>query len=240
MKILISGYGRMGHEVEKTALNRGHSVLAHFDCSGDWEGLTSLPEKPDAVIDFSTPESASEVADLCFSSAIPLISGTTGWPEKLAAAIEKSRQLSLPFFYAPNFSPGMNIFFEINRRLAQLMKIKAEGRAEIHEIHHIHKLDAPSGTAIALANQIIDENPLYNQWGMAETASGNTLPVFSIRQGEVPGTHIVKWLSPDDTIEMHHLAHNRSGFALGAVMAAEWMQGREGFFQMKDLMADMT
>jgi 4-hydroxy-tetrahydrodipicolinate reductase len=230
----------MGHEVEKTALHRGHSILAQFDTTRDWERLSALPGKPDAVIDFSTPESAPDVADLCFSHRIVLISGTTGWPEKLAAAIEKSRQLKVPFFYAPNFSPGMNIFFELNRRLAKLMKIQADSRAEIQEIHHIHKLDAPSGTAIALASQIIDENPRYNQWSKGEAASGDILPVFSIRQGEVPGTHIVKWQGKDDTIEMHHMAHNRSGFAFGAVLAAEWMQGRNGFFQMKDLMADMV
>lgn len=228
----------MGHEVEKIALDRGHTIMAGFDTARDWEKLAALSEEPDAVIDFSTPESAPEVVDICFNHGYVLISGTTGWPDKLAMAIERSRQQKVPFFYAPNFSPGMNIFFELNERLAQLMKIVPESRVEIQEIHHIHKVDAPSGTAIALAEGIVRENPLYNHWNKGQAAHADSIPVFSIRQGEVPGTHIVKWQGQDDTLEMHHIAHSRSGFAYGAVLAAEWMQGRKGFFQMKDLLAD--
>lgn len=230
----------MGREVEKCALNRGHSILAHFNTAKDWEGLSLFTQKPDAVIDFSTPDAAPEIANLCFSRKMVLISGTTGWPEQLDLAIEKSKQLNAPFFYAPNFSPGMNVFFELNARLAKLMKLMPESKAEIHEIHHIHKLDAPSGTAIALANQILSENPAYTRWTKGPSSSEDDLPVFSIRKGEVPGTHIVKWQGNADTITMQHDAHHRGGFALGAVLAAEWMQERKGFFRMSDLMADLV
>ena len=230
----------MGHEVEKVALERGHTILARFDIAQDWENLSNLPEKPDAVIDFSTAASAPGVIDYCFNNKLPLISGTTGWSEKLHEAIERSREEKAAFFYAPNFSPGMNIFFELNQRLAQLMKIEPESKAEIHEIHHIHKLDAPSGTAIALANQIIEANPRYTEWHKEESPTEEGLSIFSQREGEVNGTHIVKWQGKNDIIEMHHIARSRTGFALGAVLAAEWMIGRHGFFGMKDLMADLA
>lgn len=229
----------MGHEVEKVALERGHNILARFDIARDWDNLSSLSEKPDVVIDFSTAASAPGVVDYCFKNKLVLISGTTGWSEKLSDAIERSRNEKAAFFYAPNFSPGMNIFFELNQRLAQLMQIEPESKAEIHEIHHIHKLDAPSGTAIALANQIIEANPRYTEWHKQESPTKNGLSVFSERVGDVSGTHIVKWEGKNDTIEMHHIARNRAGFALGAVLAAEWMKGRHGFFEMKDLMADL-
>ncbi|MHC1774620.1 MAG: 4-hydroxy-tetrahydrodipicolinate reductase [Lentimicrobium sp.] len=236
MRIILSGYGRMGHEIEKIAGERGHTIVATPDNSGDWENINLGPDVADVVIDFSTPQSAEWVVNHCLNSAVAVVSGTTGWQTGLEKSKEVCKSLQGAFFYAPNFSIGVNIFFEINRTLAKLMAGKTY-RPLINEIHHIHKLDAPSGTAIALANDIISVNPGYTRWEPGFQNDQQVLPVLSERTGEVIGTHKIEWDSEADSIEIKHTAHNRKGLAMGAILAAEWLQGRSGIYSMADLLS---
>ncbi len=237
MKIALSGYGKMGKEVEKAALIRGHSIVCIADKPEDWEKMQSTFSQCDVVIDFSLPSSAPAVINTCFNQNIPVVSGTTGWENELKKAALRCREENKSFFYAPNFSIGVNIFFEINRKLASMMEGHNDYVPSIHEVHHIHKLDAPSGTAIALAAGITDKHEGYDKgWTMDKNIQAGELSITSERTGEVPGTHTVVWKSETDTLEITHTAHSRQGFALGAVIAAEWIIGRTGFFGMKDLL----
>lgn len=237
MKIALSGYGKMGKEVEKAALIRGHSIVCIADKPEDWEKMESMLSQCDVVIDFSLPSSAPEVINTCFNKNIPVVSGTTGWENELKKAKARCIEENKSFFYAPNFSIGVNIFFEINRKLASMMEGHSNYKPYIHEIHHIHKLDAPSGTAIALAADIKDHHSGYDQgWTMDEDQKSGEISMTCERMSEVPGTHTVAWNSKTDTLEITHTAHNRQGFALGAVIAAQWLIGRKGFFGMKDLL----
>jgi 4-hydroxy-tetrahydrodipicolinate reductase len=238
MKIALSGYGRMGKEVEKAAIQRGHSIDCILDAAEDWEKFGTTLRACDVVIDFSLPSSAHDVIHRCFELDIPLVSGTTGLGNTLEEAKHRCLNENKSFFYAPNFSIGVNIFFEINRKLASLMAEHTDYQPQIHETHHIHKLDAPSGTAIALANDIEKNHPGYNRgWSMDAGTEPGKVVISSDRIGEVPGTHTVKWGAETDTLEITHTAHSRKGFALGAVKAAEWIIGRKGFFGMKDLLS---
>lgn len=225
----------MGHEIEKIALNRNHSIVAFPDREDDWASLDLSPGSCEAVIDFSTPASAAAIVKRCLISGIPVVSGTTGWPDELEKIRALCKSLGGTFFYAPNFSIGVNIFFELNRKLATLLN-GMDYSVEINEIHHIHKLDAPSGTAIALAGDIVKNNARYTAWNKGLNGPESSVPVASERSGEVPGTHTVSWSSEADSIELKHTAYNRSGFATGAVLAAEWIQGRKGVFGMQDLL----
>lgn len=237
MKIALSGYGRMGKEVEKAALQRGHSIHCILDAAEDWEKHEIKLRACDVVIDFSLPASAPAVIDRCFELNIPLVSGTTGLGNLLDEAKQRCINEDKSFFYAPNFSIGVNIFFEINRKLAALMAEHTDYQPQIYEIHHIHKLDAPSGTAIALANDVVKIHPVYNNgWTMETELKSGKIKISCERKGEVPGTHTVKWNSVTDALEITHTAHSREGFALGAVKAGEWIIGRKGFFGMKDLL----
>ena len=237
MKIALSGYGKMGKEVEKAALKRGHTIVCIADKPEDWDKMQPMLSQCDVVIDFSLPSSAPEVINTCFNQNIPVVSGTTGWEDELKKAQIRCREENKSFFYAPNFSIGVNIFFEINRKLASMMEGHNDYIPHIHEIHHIHKLDAPSGTAIALAAGVADNHTGYDKgWTMNENKNNGELSISSERTGEVPGTHTVAWSSETDTLEITHTAHSRQGFALGAVIAAEWIIGRTGFFGMKDLL----
>ena len=237
MKIALSGYGKMGKEVEKAAKKRGHTIVCITDKPEDWDKMQSMLSQCDVVIDFSLPSSAPGVIHTCFNNNIPVISGTTGWENELKEAEIRCKEENKSFFYAPNFSIGVNIFFEINRKLASMMKGHNDYKPFIHEIHHIHKLDAPSGTAIALAAGISDKHPGFKKgWTMNENRNSGEIPIESERMGEVPGTHTVAWNSETDTLEITHTAHSRQGFALGAVIAAEWIMGRTGFFGMEDLL----
>lgn len=237
MKIALSGYGRMGKEVEKAALQRGHSIHCILDANEDWEKYETKLRTCDVVIDFSLAASAPTVIDRCFEFDIPLVSGTTGLGNLLEEAKQRCINENKSFFYAPNFSIGVNIFFEINRKLTELMANNTDYQPYIHETHHIHKLDAPSGTAIALANDLVKIHPDYiNGWTMETGGELGKVKIMSERTGEVPGTHTVKWSAETDTIEITHTAHSRIGFALGAVKAAEWSIGRKGFFGMKDFL----
>lgn len=230
----------MGHEVEKAASARGHQIVYTFDNLADWGKIRLSTDLTDVVIDFSSPLSAAWVVNHCLESGVPVVSGSTGWAEELEKAKNHCRSINGAFFYAPNFSIGVNIFFEINRRLAKLIGKQEAYKASLLEIHHIHKLDAPSGTAIALANDLIAESHRYKTWKESPAEHDNVVPVTSLREGEVPGTHLVQWSSLSDTIEIKHTAHNRQGFATGAVLAAEWMVGRSGVFGMDDLLKSGT
>ncbi len=226
----------MGKEVEKAALARGHQIITRLDSPDDWKRFAPATGDSLAVIDFSTPGSAFFAVNRCFDLGLPVVSGTTGWNDRLEQARERCLREGQSFFYAPNFSIGVNIFFELNRTLARFMENLQSYSASVHEIHHIHKLDAPSGTAIALASGIIESNARYNRWQPGAGKDNGLIPVSSDRTGEIPGTHFVTWSGPADTIELKHTAHNRQGFAQGAVMAAEWIQGRTGVFGMADLL----
>lgn len=225
----------MGHEIEKIARERKHTIVATPDTPEQWADISLSPEFCDVVIDFSTPQSAARVVNNCLISGVAVVSGTTGWMNDTANAEKLCNKMGGTFFYAPNFSIGVNIFFEINRKVAKLLS-GLDYKARMNEIHHIHKLDAPSGTAIALANDIIANNPNYASWVAGTSNDESILTITSERTGEVPGTHIIDWISEADTIEIKHTAHNRKGFARGAVLAAEWVLGKRGFFGMADLL----
>ena len=225
----------MGHEIEKIARGRGHVIVATPDKKEDWKKIKLSPESCDVVIDFSTPDSAEIVVNHCLNSGVAVVTGTTGWSDRLEKSKVLCNKTSGALFHAPNFSIGVNIFFEINRKLAQMIS-GHNYKARLNEIHHIHKLDAPSGTAIALANDIIASNKTYSKWISGNVINKETLPVFSERTGEVPGTHLIEWSSDTDSIEIKHTAHSRTGFAIGAVLAAEWISGKSGVFGMSDLL----
>ena len=222
----------MGHEIESAALARGHEIVARIDINQDWNSIPGC----DVIIDFTTAEAAPEIAKVAFNKNIAFVSGTTGWNKSLKEIKEYAAEEGKTFFYSSNFSIGANIFFNLNKRLASFLKHYSGYSAHVHEIHHIHKKDAPSGTAITLAEDIISDCNLYTHW-TSNKDDVDGLLITSDRSGEVPGTHIVTWDSMVDSIEIKHTAHNRKGLALGAVIAAEWVIGRTGVFGMKNLLA---
>lgn len=231
MRIAIVGYGKMGKIIEEIALQRGHEVVAKLNETPDAENL----KNPDVVIEFSSPESAFNNIKSCLQQNIPVVCGTTGWlhdkPEIDQVAVENNTA----FLYGSNFSLGVNLFFSLNEKLAELMKnFRDTYTCQLEEIHHVHKKDAPSGTAITLAEGVID-NSAYESWKLDETAA-KVLGINAIREDEVPGTHSVFYRSEVDEIEIKHTAFSRNGFALGAVIASEWIVGKKGIFSMKDVL----
>lgn len=230
MNIGLFGYGKMGKMIAGIAEHRGHHIVAKVDVGTEKIDYESL----DVAIDFSTPESAFENITGCFKHNVPVISGTTGWLENYERAVDICKENDGAFIYASNFSLGVNIFFELNEHLAKMMSQLAEYKVSIEEIHHTQKLDAPSGTAISLAEGIM-ENSIYENWRLNESEE-NKVPIYSKREGVVPGTHSVTYMSEVDTLEIKHVAHNREGFALGAILAAEWIQGKKGVFTMRDVL----
>jgi len=230
MKIALLGYGRMGQEIEKIATSRGHEIVIRKD-AGDSIDIT----KADVAIDFSIPTSAFENISNCIENNVPVISGTTGWLEKYAEAVNLCKEKKGAFIYASNFSVGVNIFFELNKQLAKMMSNLEDYTISMEEIHHTKKLDAPSGTAITLAEGII-ENTSKENWKLGTEISETNIPIEAKRIPDVPGTHTVWYSSEVDRIEIKHTAHNRKGFALGAVIAAEWIIGKTGVFTMKDVL----
>lgn len=230
MKIALFGYGKMGKAIEKIAESRGHEIVLRID-SG-YEGIDF--SKVEVAIDFSLPDAAFNNISKCLKSGIPIISGTTGWLDHYEEAVALCKKNSGAFLYASNFSLGVNIFFKLNEVFAKLMSVQKQYTAEIEETHHIHKLDAPSGTAITLAKGII-ENSDYKNYTLDRPQPGE-LSVVSHRINEVPGTHKISYKSPEDTITIQHEAHSRQGFALGAIIAAEWILGKTGIFTMKDVL----
>jgi 4-hydroxy-tetrahydrodipicolinate reductase len=240
MKIALLGYGKMGKTIEKLATAKGHEIVFKSD-ENCIELLKNGQINGAAVaIEFTGPESAAENIKACISGGIPVVSGSTGWlKHHWEEVTEYCKVNNGSFFYASNYSIGVNIFFEINERLAQLMNAFPEYKAEIEEIHHIHKLDAPSGTGITLAEGILKNHEAYNEWTLDDANENQAakLPIIAKRIGEVPGTHIIRYHSPIDDIEISHIAKGREGFASGAILAAEWLKGKKGVFGMKDLLS---
>ncbi len=236
MKIAIVGYGKMGKEIEKIAQERGHVIVAHVDSEQDWITCNDAIAGADVAIEFSTAGSTPANLSKCFALRLPVVCGTTGWLSDLSTLSLQCKEAEGALFYAPNFSIGMNIFFEVNQLLAKLMSDRKEYGVFIEEIHHLQKADAPSGTAIKLANDILSSLPEKKGWALEQNASESDISIRSIRTGTVPGTHSIVFDSEFDTIEIKHSAKNRKGFALGALLAAEWVVGRKGVFGMKDLL----
>lgn len=231
MKIALLGYGKMGKVIERIALERGHEIVLQKTSTSTFDGL----EKADVAIDFSVPLSAVENISACLNSSIPVISGTTGWLEHYTEMVALCEEKNGAFIYGSNFSLGVNLFFQLNENLAKMMSKFHQYKVSMEEIHHTQKLDAPSGTAISLANGII-ENSDYTSWTLNQNATENELHIDALRIENVPGTHSVFYTSEVDTIEIKHTAHSRDGFAFGAVIAAEWLEGKKGVFSMKDVL----
>lgn len=235
MKIALLGYGKMGREVEKIAIENGHSIRLIIDNANDWEEKAVQLKECDVAIEFSMPAIAIENIRKCFETGIPIVVGTTGWYDQFQQISDLCISSNNTLFYASNFSIGVNIFFDINRRLASLLEAYPMYSPSMLEIHHIQKLDAPSGTAITLANGIIAANSRYTKLTDVKHAPGE-IPVQSIREGNVSGIHTVTWSSDIDQISMTHEAKSRRGFAVGAVMAASWVHDRKGVYTMKDML----
>lgn len=239
MKIILLGYGKMGHEVEQIALQRGHTILATIDNPEEWElkrqELMDAKGHDDIVaIEFSTPATAFDNISRCFDLNIPVVCGTTAWYQRFDEIKNRCETENQSLFYAPNFSIGMNIMFMLNRQLAKITE-KYNYRLSLTETHHIHKLDKPSGTAVKLADDIVECNSNYSSWSL-DADENNNLPVEAIREGEYFGIHEVKAESDCDIIQLRHEAFSRKGFATGAVIAAEFIIGKKGLFTMNDLL----
>ena len=234
MKIALLGYGRMGKTIEEIAKNRGHEIVLKVSDGIENHDLT----KADVAIDFSVPDAAFKNITTCFKAGVPVVSGTTGWLDDFEKATKICSEENSAFIYASNFSLGVNVLFELNRKLAGMMQGLEDYSVEIEEIHHTKKLDAPSGTAISLAEQIIHENKQLKGWQL-DSADENKIPIHAKRIEDVPGTHVVSYDSEIDTIEIKHTAKSRQGFALGAVVAAEYLQDKTGIYSMKDVLADL-
>lgn len=230
MKIALFGYGKMGQMIEQIALNRGHEIVAKIDENTENIDFSVM----DVAIDFSMPSAAFNNITTCINNNVPVISGTTGWLNHYEDAVSLCKDKKGAFIYASNFSLGVNIFFELNNYLAKMMQNIPEYKAELEEVHHTQKLDAPSGTAITLAEGVI-ANSNYKEWKL-DSASAESLKITSKRIDKVPGTHTVSYDSVVDSIQIKHTAHNREGFALGAVTAAEWIIGKTGVFSMRDVL----
>jgi 4-hydroxy-tetrahydrodipicolinate reductase len=236
MKIALLGYGKMGKEIEKIALGRNHTVDLKIDINNCSDLTIENLRNVDVAIDFSIPDSAHENIMKCFAAGTPVVCGTTGWLDKYQMVTEYCRKNNNTFFYASNYSIGVNIFFKVNKYLAEIMNRFQSYNPSMTEIHHIHKLDAPSGTAITLAEGILEKIDRKNKWELNSESTQQNLKITAEREGEVPGTHIIKYDSDVDYIEIKHLAKNRIGFALGAVLAAEYIKDKTGCFSMEDLM----
>lgn len=230
MKIALLGYGKMGQVIERIALERGHEIVLKKSSKDTFDGL----ENADVAIDFSVPDAAVTNISTCLNSNMPVISGTTGWLENYDKMVSLCNEKQGAFIYGSNFSLGVNIFFELNNHLAKIMAKFSQYKVEMEEIHHTQKLDAPSGTAITLAKGIID-NSDYSSWAL-ENAKEDEILIDAKRIEGIPGTHSVFYNSEIDSIEIKHTANNREGFALGAVIAAEWIVGKRGIFTMKDVL----
>lgn len=236
MKIALLGYGKMGRAIEKIALDRGHEIVLKIQKHNLKDLSFDKLQIADVAIDFSIPDSAKSNILLSIKANTPIISGTTGWLDNYDEVVQKCIEEKSAFLYASNFSLGVNLFFELNKRLAHLMQPYSQYNVNLTEIHHTEKLDAPSGTAISLAEQIITENNSKNDWTLDKQLSNDKIVITSERQGKVPGTHIINYESTIDSISIKHEAHSREGFALGAVIAAEWIQNKQGVFSMHDVL----
>ena len=236
MNLALIGYGKMGKEIEKIALSRGHKINLIIDINNAEDLTVENLRKCDAAIEFTIPKSAVNNYNLCFQAGVPVVSGTTGWLDKKEEVIKKCTEMNGTFFYGSNFSVGVNLFFELNRKLAELMADRCEYEVEMTEVHHTQKLDAPSGTAISLAEDMLEKLPGKTNWVNDKLPAENEFNIKSERRGEVPGIHTIKYESEVDFIEITHSAKSRIGFAFGAVLAAEYCLNHKGILTMKDLL----
>jgi 4-hydroxy-tetrahydrodipicolinate reductase len=239
MNILLLGYGKMGRIIGEIAESRGHHIVGKINIENRAELLELDGSAIDVAIEFSQPDAAFENISWAINRKIPVVSGTTGWLDKIKAIESLTIEKGTAFFYASNFSVGVNIFFRVNRFLADLMKDQTDYKVSMEEIHHTEKKDAPSGTAITLAEAILAENPNLKNWKTPEEgiSSENELIITSKRVDPAPGTHIIRYESDIDTIEIYHTAHRRKGFALGAVLVAEWIKDKNGVLSMDDFLS---
>lgn len=236
MKIALIGYGKMGKTIEEVALKRGHTIGLRIDIDSIDSFTKENLLQCNVAIEFTGPHSAKENILKCMHAGIPVVSGSTGWLESLKEVEHLCSEKNGSFLYASNFSVGVNIFFELNKKLAQLMKGHEEYEVSLEEIHHTQKKDAPSGTAITLAEQILKEIPGKKSWVNEASANAEELVIISKREDPAPGTHSIKYGSPVDDIKIIHTAHNRQGFALGAVLAAEYISDKKGIFNMQQVL----
>lgn len=235
MKIALIGYGKMGKAIEKIAIQRGHEIVLKISVDNLEEFTPGNLKQADVAIEFTGPHSAFDNINVLLSNHIPVVSGSTGWLEKLPEIVSKTNAENGAFLYASNFSVGVNIFFAINKKLAALMNEQTNYDVRVHEIHHTEKKDAPSGTAITLAEQILEKVKRKESWTMDKPAS-NQLQITSERIDPAPGTHTITYSSSIDDIEITHTAHNREGFATGAVLAAEFLHNKKGIYSMSDVL----
>ncbi len=236
MKIALLGYGKMGKAIEDIALKSGHEIVLKISIDNTKELTIDHLQEADVAIEFSAPESAVLHLMMCFDAGVPVICGSTGWLGKWNDMVQYCKEKNGSFLYASNFSIGVNIFFEINRQLARLMSNRPEYDISIEETHHTEKKDAPSGTAISLANGIIENQSVKKQWISGNSSKMEDLGITSNRIDPAPGTHIVKYDSAIDSIEIKHTAHNRQGFAAGALLAAEFLKDKKGIYQFEDVL----
>ena len=236
MKIALIGYGKMGKTIEAIAKNRGHEIVLTIDVSNQNELTEENLKKADVAIEFTIPSSALNNYKICFASGVPVVSGTTGWLDKKEEVVAEMKKHDGTFFYASNFSLGVNLFFALNKKLAKLMKNRTEYDISMEEVHHSQKLDAPSGTAISLAEDIFEIHPGKKAWTLETPSKADEMHIEAIREGEVHGIHRIKYESEVDYIEIEHSAKSRQGFALGAVLAAEFSANKKGLVSMNDLL----
>lgn len=236
MKIALIGYGKMGKEIEKIAVSRGHEISLKIDIDNPEDLTIANLQKCDVAIEFTIPASAINNYNICFDAGIPVVSGTTGWLDKKDEVYQKCNDTNGTFFYGSNFSVGVNLFFELNKKLADLMAPRTEYDVEMTEVHHTQKLDAPSGTAISLVDDILEILPGKENWVNDKEPAAKEINIKSERIGQVPGIHTVRYESDVDFIEISHSAKSRKGFAFGAVLAAEYCLGNKGVLTMKDLL----
>lgn len=236
MKIALLGYGKMGKAIEEIAVSKGHEIVLKVNIDNLEDNTIENIKKADVVIEFTGPESAFENISRCIEAGVPVVSGSTGWLSKYDEAKKLCEEKNGSFLYASNFSVGVNIFFAVNERLAELMAAQPQYDVMIKEIHHTAKLDAPSGTAITLAEQVLERSSFKKNWVKEQGMKKDELSIFSERIDPAPGTHHVKYSSEIDEIEIIHTAHSRKGFAGGAVLAAEFIKDRKGIFSMRDVL----
>ncbi len=236
MNILILGYGKMGKAIEEIAIDRGHTISYKININNTNALKFIEPDKVDVAIEFSQPDAAFENIMYCIENNIPVVCGTTGWLSRIEEVHKACKEKNGAFFYASNFSLGVNLFFKLNKQLAALMKNYSDYQLEITETHHTEKLDAPSGTAITLAEGIMEKNEKFSSWKNQQEVDKGEVPIISLREEKVPGTHVIKYASEIDEIEIKHTAHSRAGFAQGAVLVAEWLKDKNGVFNMDDFL----
>lgn len=237
MKIALIGYGKMGKVIEKLALAKGHQITAIVDSQNSIENTNF--DDVDVAIEFTRPELAVKHMNFCLEIGLPIIVGTTAWQNELKIITENVSKYNGALVHASNFSIGVNLFSEMNKKLAKIMEAHPAYKLEMTEIHHTQKLDKPSGTAVTLAEEIIEQNTNYKHWRLAgnnELENEKEFFIHALREENVPGTHLINYSSPIDSIQIQHIAHTRDGFALGAILAAEWIKNKKGIFTMKDVL----